>query len=177
MKKHARAWVGVLAASAALASCSDDGEDDTSIAAASGSNTSSSSASGVGGAGASGGEGGAANGGTGATASGGAGGGTGGAGGDGGSAALTCDEIENAYQSAIDGAKTCNDGGGCHVLQGHCGIGLGGCYEAVNRALTQAELDNLAAQWSAQGCLGPVCKCAPPPLTVDCDQGMCALPP
>ncbi|MEJ7728496.1 MAG: hypothetical protein WKG00_04715 [Polyangiaceae bacterium] len=177
MNLHAWACAGVVAAIAALASCSDDGDDDTDTPAASGSGTSSSTASGAGGAGATSGEGGGASGGAGAAASGGVGGGAGGTGGTGGSPALTCDEIDSAYQSAIAGAKTCNTAGGCQVLQGHCGIGLGGCYEAVNSSLTQSDLDKLAAEWSAQGCLGPVCKCAPPPLTVGCDQGMCALPP
>jgi hypothetical protein len=55
----------------------------------------------------------------------------------------------------------------------HGGVGLGGCYYAVNSSVTQGDLDVLAAMWQAAGCMTGVCDCAPTPAAATCAQRTC----
>jgi hypothetical protein len=182
MKLHALAWMAAAAFSTSLVSCDDD--DNDGRAASSGSVTGSgaggvgaagssgSTTGGAGGAGAAGASGGA--GGAPAAGGGGAAGSSGGDGGAGGGAQLTCQQIQMAYDNAVGGSKTCNaQTDTCTVLDGHCEVGLGGCYHVVTSDLPQAQLDFLAQQWVAGDCGGGVCDCPPSPAGATCLGGMC----
>ncbi|MCG5055962.1 MAG: hypothetical protein KA712_23650 [Myxococcales bacterium] len=92
-----------------------------------------------------------------------------------GSMTLSCTDRRDGYTAVISAAKSCQAAADCHVLYGHCGIGLGGCYALVNKSLTQATLDDLATGYQEASCGGPVCDCAPAP-PVDCIQSQCANP-
>ncbi len=88
--------------------------------------------------------------------------------------AETCDDIEAAYTAATTGdAMSCETE--CHILNGHCGVGLGSCYYGVNTGVSQSELDGIATRWVRLGCGGAVCDCGPPPESVRCDAGGCLL--
>jgi hypothetical protein len=180
------AWITIGCAGIALASgCGDDTDDtktsgttSTSAAGGNGSGGEGGAGGGTAGAGASAGGAGGQGGSTGGA--GGQGGGTGGSGGQpgvggaGGGSGMSCASIEAQYDALTGPAsKTCNNSQTCQVLDGHCGIGLGGCWYVINDSVTQAELDALAAQWQAANCMGAVCDCAPPPMTVACVAGMC----
>jgi hypothetical protein len=74
----------------------------------------------------------------------------------------------------VNSSKTCNvQTDTCTVLDGHCNVGLGGCFEVVNAALPQAQLDFLAQQWQSSGCGGGICDCPPAPAGAACVGGMC----
>lgn len=81
----------------------------------------------------------------------------------------TCADVEAEYL-ALSATVACSAHEDCSVLSGHCGVGVGGCYAIVNGSVGQADLDALAAEWTALGCSGPVCKCAPPPASAICDD-------
>ncbi len=92
-------------------------------------------------------------------------------------AAPSCPSLEAEYLARI--AQTaCGADADCHLVDGHCGVGLGGCYHAVSGDVTQAELDAIAAEWTALRCdVGrPVCDCAPRPDSVQCATGACVAP-
>jgi len=92
------------------------------------------------------------------------------------SSSSDCATLEAAYLSLVGASSmTCSAPGMCHILIGHCGVGLGGCSYALNTGVTQADLDAIAAAWTASGCdVGrPVCGCPPPPTSVRCDAGGC----
>jgi len=91
-------------------------------------------------------------------------------------------EIQSLYETRIGrpAAIECSTPGSCEVLMGHCIVGLGGCYHAVNLdATSQEELNLLAEQWTANGCdVGaPVCDCGSRPPYAVCgrDDGRCRL--
>jgi hypothetical protein len=88
----------------------------------------------------------------------------------------SCDDIEGEYQTTVLAAQRCTAPGLCHVLLGHCGVGLGGCYYGANTDLTQEILDAIAARWVSAGCMegAAVCGCSAPP-SVRCDSGGCLL--
>ena len=181
----------MLCASVALSACGSDpaGKAGTSGqgGAGAGGGTGGAGAGGVtGGAGAGGGtagtggagRGGAGTGGagTGGAGAGGGGAGRGGAGAGGGTAgaggAPSCQAIEAAYAARV-AQTSCSQASDCQILGGQCGVGLGGCYEIVNRSVTAGELQSLAQQYTASRCTSGVCDCAPPPASVDCQRGQC----
>jgi hypothetical protein len=85
-----------------------------------------------------------------------------------------CDSIEQEYLAVVNDPENqrCQTQEECSVINGHCAIGLGGCYYGLS--IDQGVLDAIAARWRAAGCRGPVCRCtAPPP--VRCDAGGCLL--
>lgn len=88
-------------------------------------------------------------------------------------AANACDSIRSSYTALVKSNVQCKQDSDCHVLNGHCGVGLGGCYYAVNKSLNQAKLDQLAKQFRAQKCTGPVCRCPRPPSGASCDNNVC----
>lgn len=87
----------------------------------------------------------------------------------------SCDEVSDLYNDYV-GHTACSDDSDCVVVSGHCGIGVGGCYHAVNRRWGQAGLDAIAEAWTAADCTGPVCDCASPPSGAYCGAGLCGLP-
>lgn len=87
--------------------------------------------------------------------------------------ANSCDSVRSGYNTLIQNNRSCKVDTDCHILTGHCGVGLGGCYYATNVSLTQSQLDKLKTQWTTQKCTGPVCRCAAPPAGAKCDAGVC----
>ncbi len=89
----------------------------------------------------------------------------------------SCASLEAAYER-LTAMTACSDNGGCHLLFGHCGAGLGGCYHPASTNVTQDELDALSERWVALGCDAgrPVCRCAAPPATIRCEAGACVAP-
>ncbi len=88
----------------------------------------------------------------------------------------TCEGVQAAYQWLISGDdKTCEDDTDCHMLNGQCGSGLGGCYEAVTLDVTDAMLVALGKKYGALGCISAVCDCGPPPPAVKCLDGKCTF--
>ena len=86
---------------------------------------------------------------------------------------VTCESIEAAYFAAV-AVDQCMDVGECKIIDGHCGVGLGGCYYAVNQSVDEAALDALAQMYSDLGCTNGVCDCAEPPATLECSaEGHC----
>ena len=85
-----------------------------------------------------------------------------------------CDAITEEYERLITEGQRCEAPGTCVILNGHCGIGIGGCYHGAS-GLTQEELDAVAERWRLAGCTGPVCDCPAPPESVRCDAGGCLL--
>lgn len=86
----------------------------------------------------------------------------------------SCGTVELRYQGLTEGsAQSCTDDTDCHVLPGHCGVGLGGCYHIVNTDTTSSELAALAAMYVAASCPSAVCDCAAPPTGALCDAGTC----
>jgi hypothetical protein len=83
----------------------------------------------------------------------------------------TCAEIEADY-AALVGPAACEAPEDCELLNGACGLGLGGCYELSNGSTTQAQLDELGLRYADAGCTSGVCDCAEPPA-VDCVEQVC----
>ncbi len=89
---------------------------------------------------------------------------------------LSCGEIEFNYEALVSdsGNLSCVTDDECHVVFGHCDVGLGGCWYVVNQSLTQAELDALAFEYQGKNCFGAICLCLPPPNEVGCVDGFCS---
>lgn len=87
----------------------------------------------------------------------------------------SCEEVEAAYERVLEQSAACDDDGDCTVVAGQCSAGLGGCYEAANRDVSD-ELEELGRAYAGLGCPSAVCDCAEPPTTV-CAAGRCALVP
>ena len=89
----------------------------------------------------------------------------------------SCDDVRAAYQALLTAAPhtSCSAAADCQTVSGECGLGLGGCYHAVNRAVTQQAVSALGTRYQELGCTGPVCRCTRPPVA-QCVQGRCALP-
>lgn len=88
----------------------------------------------------------------------------------------TCADLEAEYEALVGvTASMCGAPGECHIVYGHCGVGLGGCHYALNVSTTQEALNDLASRWTAMGCDAgrPVCDCPMPPEDVRCDAGGC----
>jgi hypothetical protein len=86
----------------------------------------------------------------------------------------SCEDREAEYAALVEAEENtiCQRDEDCRVLTGQCGVGLGGCYEVVNVAVSQDELDALGAGYSGDGCTGGACDCAEPPEAV-CEQNTC----
>jgi hypothetical protein len=83
-----------------------------------------------------------------------------------------CATIEVEYDAIVE-MNGCNEDSECKIIDGHCGVGLGGCYYAVNTSVDETELDGLAQAYSDGGCTQGVCDCPMPPASVICDSGTC----
>lgn len=88
----------------------------------------------------------------------------------------SCEMIEQLYQDLVEGpaASVCNVDADCHVVDGHCWLGLGGCWYVVNQSVQQSELETLADGFTGLGCFGPICLCVEAPAAVACVDGTCA---
>ncbi len=73
--------------------------------------------------------------------------------------------------------NSCTTSGGCRVADGHCGIGLGGGYYALNDFVNQSDLNALAEQFEllVMRTDTGVCDCPSPPISVDCKADGCEL--
>ncbi len=85
----------------------------------------------------------------------------------------SCEEIEGVYADLVNSNRACDVDADCQILNGACGVGIGGCYELVNQNVSQENLNGLAEAWSAGECFGPVCDCAEPPARAVCNDGVC----
>lgn len=86
---------------------------------------------------------------------------------------MSCDEVTAAYDILVS-QDSCSEPSDCAILDGHCSVGLGGCYHVVRGGwVTQDALDTLAEQWNGIGCSGPVCDCPLTPTAADCVAGHC----
>jgi hypothetical protein len=74
----------------------------------------------------------------------------------------------------VNDNRACNVADDCQTLNGQCGVGLGGCYEAVNQSISQEDLNALGDEFSRANCFAAVCDCAEAPA-VDCVAGQCAF--
>jgi hypothetical protein len=92
--------------------------------------------------------------------------------GDGDGAPLTCADIEAAYDMLV-GMTGCSDDSDCKIVFGQCGVGLGGCYHAVNSSVDEADLVALGQQYAAGNCTDSVCDCPEPPAGAQCFDGAC----
>lgn len=89
-----------------------------------------------------------------------------------------CLRILATYEQRVQDARSCQADGECQILWGHCGVGLGGCWYAVNQTLAQADLDALSQPWVALSCTsGSICRCPPIPQKFACVDGACAAAP
>jgi hypothetical protein len=88
----------------------------------------------------------------------------------------SCEEITAVYNDYVSHAA-CEDDADCAVVLGQCGIGIGGCHHIVNHRWGQEGVTALGQEWSAAGCMGPVCDCAQPPQSAVCDEGTCVAAP
>jgi hypothetical protein len=93
--------------------------------------------------------------------------------GDGDGDPLDCDAIVSQYDMLAEGSSDCMQDDDCHVVDGHCWMGLGGCWYVVNQSLKQGDLDALANQYQGAQCFGPICACIMPPVDVGCVDGTC----
>jgi hypothetical protein len=89
---------------------------------------------------------------------------------------LGCEEIEAVYDDYI-GHTACTDDYDCTIINGNCGISLGGCYHAVNRYWGEEGLSDLSRSWADADCQGAVCACPVPPDAAICDEGVCVPAP
>jgi len=95
---------------------------------------------------------------------------------EGGIPMLTCPEVETVYGTLVGPpGMRCGMGDTCHVLDGHCSVGLGGCYYAVTTTVTQESLDEVRSWWVGNGCDegAGVCDCGPRPSGAACVMGRC----
>ncbi|MEO1271301.1 MAG: hypothetical protein AAFX99_24680, partial [Myxococcota bacterium] len=87
----------------------------------------------------------------------------------------TCDRIVQAYDTLLEASTPCANDNDCQWLYGQCGLGLGGCYEAVNTTIAQTDLGDLGAAFLQEGCPGERCSaasCGTEPL-VRCVEQRC----
>ncbi|MFV8754960.1 hypothetical protein ACNOYE_30800 [Nannocystaceae bacterium ST9] len=86
-----------------------------------------------------------------------------------------CSDVEATYDALVgDPTNTsCDVDAECHVVDGHCWMGLGGCWYVVNQNVQQTDLEVLADAYTALDCFGPICLCLQPPNAVGCVDGTC----
>jgi hypothetical protein len=85
---------------------------------------------------------------------------------------LGCNEIEAEYEALVT-MTDCDADDQCKIIQGHCGVGLGGCDYAVNVGVSETALDELADAYTDANCTNGVCDCAAPPASAVCMDGAC----
>lgn len=86
----------------------------------------------------------------------------------------TCDDVQAAYDHLTgDAGRACDTGEDCHIVSGQCSFGIGGCWEAVNAKVSEAELRALGQRFADLGCTTWVCDCMESPADVACVDGLC----
>lgn len=88
----------------------------------------------------------------------------------------SCEDLAAAYDDYVS-HTACTEDSDCEIAYGLCGIGLGGCYHAVNRRWGEDGIRALGQEWLEAGCGGPVCDCAPPAEAAVCSSGTCVPGP
>jgi len=73
--------------------------------------------------------------------------------------ATTCEEVASLYQDNRSGqgmsnGTVCGDDADCHIVAGHCGMGLGGVCWEWGAPVHTTRLAALAARWTELGCEG-----------------------
>lgn len=86
---------------------------------------------------------------------------------------VSCGDVAEAYRRLMEENRACSSDDDCHVVEGSCAIGLGGCWYAVSRSVTFDDADRLTARYRELKCSGPVCRCAAPPERAACVEGVC----
>jgi hypothetical protein len=89
---------------------------------------------------------------------------------------VSCSSIELEYQQIVS-RRGCMESTDCQIVDGHCSVGLGGCWYTVNQTVLQSDLDALAQQYVARGCTSGVCDCQAPPALAICDNNQCVPSP
>ena len=86
----------------------------------------------------------------------------------------TCDEIELLYSDYHSGeVLDCEVDSDCNIVEGDCGVGIGGCYYSVNNQYQEEAVNNLVEDWIQMDCMEWVCSCLPPPYPI-CLDNQCA---
>ena len=86
---------------------------------------------------------------------------------------ITCDEIEDLYSLYHEGEYLdCNFDQDCFIEQGHCSVGLGGCYYSVNSTYESDLVSSLVEDWINEDCIEGVCDCFNEPYPI-CNNGTC----
>jgi hypothetical protein len=88
----------------------------------------------------------------------------------------TCDDIVAVHDEYIS-RVSCMDDSDCVVIEGQCGIGLGGCHQVINRHWGAEGLATLGEAWFEAGCIRPVCDCPAPPESAACIDERCVAVP
>jgi hypothetical protein len=87
----------------------------------------------------------------------------------------TCMDIVSTYEALVETNTNCNVDADCHVLDGHCEFGLGGCWYLVNQNVQQSDLEDLLDAFQGMACPPLMnCLCLPPPNDAICVDGTCA---
>ena len=95
--------------------------------------------------------------------------------GGGSDAGGACMMVTDQY-NIIVANNSCSLPSDCQIVSGQCGVGLGGCYHAVNNDVVESDLVQLGQVYSTLGCTTAVCACAPPPTAAACVDSVCILP-
>jgi hypothetical protein len=85
---------------------------------------------------------------------------------------IDCAGMEDQYEEIV-AMTDCREDSDCKIIEGHCAVGLGGCYYAVNQSVDETELADLAEMWTNGSCHQGVCDCPETPESAFCDAGTC----
>ena len=88
------------------------------------------------------------------------------------SAPLDCARIKARYQQLVS-RTSCQTDADCHMVDGQCSLGLGGCAHAVNTAVTERALSSLGQFFQAGGCATGRCRCRRIASDTSCVAGRC----
>jgi hypothetical protein len=86
---------------------------------------------------------------------------------------VACGDVAEAYRRLMEENRSCSSDDDCHIVEGACAIGLGGCWYAVSRSVTYDDADRLTARYRELACNGAVCRCAAPPERAACVEAVC----
>lgn len=89
---------------------------------------------------------------------------------------MTCDEIYEYYEILHgDDYSYCDTDNNCETVWGDCGVGLGGCYYAINiNDYPDENINYLVDMWNNNDCMEWVCDCMSMPYS-QCQNNSCTL--
>ena len=87
-------------------------------------------------------------------------------------AGRTCAQLEADY-TRLTSRTRCRADADCHIVEGQCAHGLGGCSHAVSTSVSGSSLTNLGQAFRQASCGGGACRCARPPSAARCEAGSC----